>query len=443
MAEQGLLARIGLHRPELRAWAMYDWANSAYWATVVIIFPIYFSTVAASGKMSATTATGRFAWATTLGMTISAVLSPLLGAVADYAAAKKKMLAFFMALGVVVTAALYFVGSGDWVLGLVLFIIGNIAVTSSVVFYESFLPHIAREDELDRVATAGFAMGYLGGGLLMALNLLWIQKPQWFGMADANIATRLSFVSVAIWWAVFSIPILRRVPEPVRQLEADEQAGRSAIAMAFGRLGETLRELRVYRNALLFMLAFLLYNDGIGTIIRLAPSYGTEIGIGPGALIGSILLVQFIGIPFSFLFGSLADRFGAKRCIFFCLIVYFVIAVVAFYMRTAMHFFVLAVLVGMVQGGSQALSRSLFASMIPKHKSSEFFGFFGVFDKFAGIFGPGFFAVMNNLTGSSRTAILSIVLFFALGAVLLAKVNVREGQQTAREAEGQLAAAPA
>jgi UMF1 family MFS transporter len=433
-----ILERLGLHRPELRAWALYDWANSAFWTTIVAaVFPIYFARVAASGLPPAV-ATARFAAATTFAMVAIALLSPILGAMADYAGLKMKMLAAFTGLGVAATGAMYFIGRGDWKLAILLFVLGNIGVTGSLVFYESLLPHVAREEERDMVASAGFALGYLGGGLLLAVNLLWIQKPGLFGIADEATASRLSFLSVALWWLGFSIPLFRRVREPERRLEEDEVEGESALLVAFSRLRETFGELKTYRHAFLMLLAFLIYNDGILTIIRMATSYGTEIGLEQGVLISALLLTQIVGIPFAFLFGWLAKRITAKRAILLSLAVYVGISVVGFRMTTASDFYLLAILVGMVQGGSQALSRSLFSNIIPAHKSAEFFAFFGVFDKFAGIFGPALFAVTIMATGSSRNAVLSIIVFFVVGAILLSRVDVEEGRRAAREAESKL-----
>jgi UMF1 family MFS transporter len=433
-----LLERLGLHRPELRAWALYDWANSAFWTTIVAaVFPIYFARVAASGLPPAV-ATARFAAATTFAMVAIALLSPILGAMADYAGLKMKMLAAFTGLGVAATGAMYFIGRGDWKLAIFLFVLGNIGVTGSLVFYESLLPHVAREEERDMVASAGFALGYLGGGLLLAVNLLWIQKPGLFGIADEATASRLSFLSVALWWLGFSIPLFRKVREPERRLEEDEVEGERALVVAFSRLRETFGELKTYRHAFLMLLAFLIYNDGILTIIRMATSYGTEIGLEQGVLISALLLTQLVGIPFAFLFGWLAKRITAKRAILLSLAVYVGISVVGFRMTTASDFYLLAILVGTVQGGSQALSRSLFSNIIPAHKSAEFFAFFGVFDKFAGIFGPALFAVTILATGSSRNAVLSIVVFFVVGAILLSRVNVEEGRRAAREAESKL-----
>ena len=438
MSAPSVLERLGLHRPELRAWAMYDWANSAFMATVVTaVFPIYFASVAAA-DLDPATASFRFAVTTFVALSVVAVLAPVLGAIADFAGIKKKMLGAFLALGVVATACMFFIERGDWLLAAMLFVVANIGVTTSFVFYDSLLPHIASADEMDRVSTAGYALGYLGGGLLLAVNLAWIQRPDLFGLDGSELASRLSFLSVAIWWLGFSIPLFRTVPEPAVALERAELAGQSSIRAAFVRLGDTLRELRGYKQAFLMLLAFLVYNDGIGTIIRMATTFGTEIGLEQGDLITAIMLVQFIGIPFAFLFGQIAAWIGAKRAIFLSLAVYVVISILSYRMTTATEFYILALLVGMVQGGNQALSRSLFASMVPRHKSSEFFGFFGVFEKFAGIVGPGVFAVMILVTGSSRGAILSIVAFFVIGAGLLAKVDVAEGRRVARNAEADL-----
>lgn len=431
-----LLERLALHRPELRGWIFYDWANSAFWATVIQIFPIYYLTYASEG-VPGPTAQSRYAWATTLSMAIVAVLSPVLGAIADYAGVKKKMLGAFLLLGVPSTAAMYLAGEGEWLFATIVFVLANIGVAGTIVFYDSLLPHVARPDEIDRVSSAGFAMGYLGSGLLMAVNLAWIQWPERFGIADEASAMRLGFLSAAAWWALFSIPLFLRVSEPPRRLEAGEPARTNPVREGFVRLFATFRELRRYRQAVLMLVAFLIYNDGVGTIIRMAAPYGTEMGLPAEALIGSLLLVQFVGIPCAYGFGWIASRIGPKRAIFLALAVYVAITIVAYSITSMAQFLVLAVLVGMVMGGTQALSRSLFASLIPPHKSAEFFGFFGTFEKFAGIFGPALFATLTQATGSSRTAILAVMVFFIVGGALLALVDVDEGRRVAREAEAE------
>jgi MFS transporter, UMF1 family len=443
MARPTLLTKLGLDRADLRAWAMYDWAASAMQTTIMVaVFPIYFVKVAGSG-IAESGATQRLAIVNSLALVFIALLSPILGAISDYRATKKPLLALFMGIGVGSVLAMFFIHHGDLDLASVLFTISLIGVAGSFVFYEALLPHIAQPGEIDRVSTAGYALGYFGGGVLLAFNLAWIQRPDWFGLpsgpglseTQATLPVRLAFVSVALWWVVFSIPLFRWVPEPPALLEPDERRGESSVRMAFVRLAETFRELRSYRNAFLLLLSFLIYNDGIQTIIKMATAYGTEIGIGQSALIGAILLVQFVGIPCSFLFGMLAQRIGAKRALFLGLLAYTAISVLGYFMKTALHFYVLAGLVGTVQGGTQALSRSLFASMIPRHKSGEFFGFFSVFEKFAGIFGPLIFAGTIAATGSSRNAILSVIIFFAVGALLLWPVDVKSGQAAAHAAD--------
>jgi UMF1 family MFS transporter len=412
---------------------------------MVAVFPIYFVKVAGAGLPEGG-ATQRLATANSIALVIIAVLSPVLGAVSDYSAAKKRFTAGFMILGAIATAALWTVHTGDIERASWLFVLVLVGAAGCFVFYESLLPHIAGPHEIDRVSTAGYALGYVGGGLLLALNLAWIQKPDWFGLpagpglseAQATLPARLAFVSVAIWWIVFSLPLFRTVPEPPARIESDERRGQNPILVAFVRLFETFRELRGYRQAFLMLLAFLIYNDGIQTIIKMATAYGTEIGIGQSALIGAILVVQFVGIPCSFLFGTVAGRIGAKRALFLGLLAYTAISVLGYYMRTATHFYVLAGLVGMVQGGTQALSRSLFASMIPRHKSSEFFAFFSVFERYAGVLGPAIFAFVVERSGSGRAAILAVAVFFIVGAAILTFVDVARGRAAARAAEAEL-----
>jgi UMF1 family MFS transporter len=428
-----LLDRIGLGRRELRAWAMYDWANSAVQTTIIAaVFPIYFQKVAAA-ELPGPDATSRFAWATTLAIFIVAIVAPVLGAVADSTPIKKKLLALFMAIGAAAAAAMFFISRGEWLLALTLFVVVNVGVAASIVFYDSLLPHIVEEHELNRVSTAGYALGYLGGGVLLAINIVMMSKPDWFLLPDRDTAVRASFVSVAIWWVLFSIPLFRRVREPRAQSAA--RGGSLSLTDAIRQLLQTVRELRRYRHAFMLLLAFLLYNDGIQTIIRMATTYGTEIGLDENAMIAALMITQFIGVPFGFLFGIFADKIGAKRAIFVGLSAYSIITILGYFMRTSTQFFALCVLVGMVQGGTQALSRSLFASLIPKHKSSEFFAFFGVFERYAGVLGPAVFAWVVSQSGTSRNAILSIIGFFVLGGLLLTFVDVEEGRRAAREGE--------
>lgn len=440
---RGVLGRIGLDRPELRAWAMYDWAVSSVQTTIMVaVFPVYFASIA-KAQLPGSRATQAIATANTVVAVIVALLSPILGALSDYAAAKKRMLGASMLVGASAVAGMFFVQQGDYRLALVLFVLALVGATASTVFYDALLPHIAAPHEIDRVSSAGYAVGYVGGGILLALNLAWILQPSLFGLPDGpgisesarTLPTRLALLSVAVWWIAFSIPLFRRVPEPPRTREPDEVGGQSVVLAPFVRVVETFRALRGYRQAFLMLLAFMIYNDGIQTIQKMAAAYGNEHGIPSSVLIGAILIVQFVGFPFAFLFGAIADRIGAKRSIFIGLIVYAGISILGYYMQTAIHFILLATLVATVQGGTQALSRSLFATLVPPHKSGEFFGFYSIFEKFASIFGPALFWLTIALTGDSRNAILSVILFFVIGAMLLSRVNVADGQRAAAAAD--------
>jgi UMF1 family MFS transporter len=408
-------------------------------ATIVTaIFPVFFYEVACE-DLPRGIATQRHAVATTIALVFVAIVAPILGALADSRPLKKRLLAMFMGVGVLAVCSMFFIRAGDWKLAATLFVLVNIGASGSFVFYDSLLPHIARRDEMDRVSSAGYALGYLGGGLLLGLNLAWIQFPHWFGLpsgddlspSQATLPARMAFVSVGIWWLLFSIPLFRRVPEP-----ASHHAPEGSVVRAtFRQLGATFAELRRYRQALLLLVAFLIYNDGILTIIRMSTIYGAEIGLPTSQLMIAILVVNFVGVPCAFLYGALAGRVGAKAMLYASLALFAVISFLGWRLSTPAEFFLLAVLVSVALGGTQALSRSLFASLIPKDKSSEFFAFFGVAEKFAGILGPALFAVLIELTGSSRNAILCMVVFFVAGAALLRRVDVDAGRRIAQAAD--------
>jgi len=436
MAYTSWADRLGLRRRDQRAWALYDVANSAWITTVMTaVFPDYFVALATGAGLADAVARSRFAFASSFAVVLVGLLGPLLGAIADLRGSKKAFLGAFVAVAVASTAAMAFITSGQWAFALATFVLGKVAVTSSLAFYNSLLPAVARPDEVDRVSTAGFALGYLGGGFLLALNLAAISAPQRFLLPDEGTAVRVSFLSVAVWYGLFSIPLFRRVPEPARGLEPGESEAESVVRVAARRLATTFRELRGHRDAALLLLSFLVYNDAVNTIIAMAVIFGGEIGIPLPAMMTTLVVVQIVGVPFAFLFGLLADRIGAKRAIFIALGVYAAISVYAFALRTATQFLVLGILVGTVQGGAQALARSLFATLIPRHRAGEMFGIFGVFDRFGGAIGSLVFGLMLAATGSSRPAILTLIVFFALGAVLLSRVDVERGRRLAREAE--------
>jgi UMF1 family MFS transporter len=634
------------YRRRIWAWTMYDWANSAFATTILAaVLPVYFSKVAGATLPSAARATAYWSAGLSISLLIVAILSPILGTVSDISRSKKRFLAIFAGLGVISTALLVLVSTGDWVLASILAILGRVGFNGSLTFYDALLPHVARPEDQDRVSARGFAVGYLGGGLLLAINVLMIQ------FIPGTWGARLSFLSVAIWWAVFTLPLLLQVPEP-HTATASLEPGENVLTVSFGRLVDTLRGIRRYRELFKYLLAFLIYNDGIGTIIGVAVIYGAEMGLGSTELILALLLVQFAGIPYSLIFGrlpsagdkrrpmylafilfnlialplaglsgarllptnisgmppaifetsgnfqgegiytaeslqlngnwthqtisantlgsdqdavyltsatpgdaiiftfygqqveitfaqgpdygfwavemdgaplldedgvpvvidgenlavrygeiftldalnpgehtlklsntgggagdqaaitslkvlpgvrasnlgvvlgiilaleavgllfaflvaplfrSMAEKFDTKRSILLSLLVYAAIAVWGFFINSVVEFWLLAWMVSIVQGGSQALSRSLYAALSPASKSGEFFGLFAVMEKFASLIGPAMFAAAALIFSSSRPAVLSLIVLFIVGGLILARVDVAKGKEAAQE----------
>ncbi|MDD2521585.1 MAG: MFS transporter [Anaerolineaceae bacterium] len=427
------------YKRSIWAWTMYDWANSAFATTVMgVVLPTYFATYIAQGA-----AVPIWGNAVAIGSLIAALLSPILGAMADFKASKKLFMAFFVALGVISTALLWFVVEpADQTLCIVLYILGTIGFAGSLVFYDSLLPHVAREGEIDQVSARGYALGYIGGGLLLLINAVMIFLGPRFmtGMPEAEataLMMRLSLVSVAIWWAVFSIPLFRHVSEPPARGEAHE-IGQNVVTVGFKRLGKALSDIRGYKDLFLFLITFFVYANGIGTIITMAAAYGSDLNFSVLTILGTFLMVQFVAAPFSILFGKLGKTLGNKKAISLALAIYAVIAVFGFFMKEEWHMFVLGLGVAMVQGGSQALSRSLIGKMMPKSKSAEFYGFFSVSEKFNTVVGPALMAFITARTGDPRLGIVSLVVFFIAGIVLLRFVNVDRGIAQAEAVDAEM-----
>ncbi len=425
------------HKRAINAWAMYDWGNSAFATTIMAaVLPVYYTSVAA-GSLPSNIATAYWGFTSSISALIAAIISPILGAMADFSGTKKRFLTLFMALGVTFTALLYFIQSGDWLLASLFFIFGNIGFAGSLVYYDSLLPHVAHPEEIDQVSSRGYALGYIGGGVLLAINLVMILfLPDLLGV-DAGLMTRLTFVSVALWWFIFTLPLLLHVKEPLRRIRPGEENFRPLQA-SFKRLTHTFGEIRQYRDLATAMLAFWVYANGIGTIIVMATAYGNELGFAQTTLIGTLLMVQFIAAPFAFLFGWLAKKIGTKRALYLSLSIYMLISVLGYFMYQEWQFWVLGAMVATVQGGSQALSRSLIGRLMPPSKSAEFFGFFSVFEKFSSILGPFIFGVVSTIMGESRLSIASLIVFFAIGIYLLKRVNVPRGVQVAKAEEASL-----
>lgn len=430
------------HKLAIRAWTMYDWANSSFATTMMAaVLPIYYATLGAAGDSSAMM-TSRWGFTTAFAALVAAVISPVLGAVADFRGSKKKFLTIFMLLGVVSTALLFIPNkAGDWLIASIFFIFANIGFAGSLVYYDALLPHVARADEIDQVSSRGYMMGYIGGGILLAINLVMIMViPSIFPAIGAGLMTRLSFVTVAIWWFCFTLPLLFRVKEPVRRIEAGEE-NLHPIKASFNRLKKTFSELKKYRDLSLGLLAFWVYANGIGTIITMATIYGKELHFSDITLIGTLLMVQFLAAPFAFLFGWLAKKIGTKKSIYLSLTIYSLIAIAGYFLYHEWQFWVLGAAVATVQGGSQALSRSMIGKMMPKSKSAEFYGFFSVFEKFASILGPFIFGVVSRIMNESRLSIASLIVFFILGIFILTKVNMERGIEVAQQEEASMISA--
>jgi MFS transporter, UMF1 family len=413
-------------------WVMYDWANSAFVTTITAaVLPVYYASVAGV-NLQPNIRTAYWGYTSTIALLLVAFLGPVLGAMADFSGAKKKFLTRFALVGILGAALLFLVTEGDWLMASIFYIIGNVGFSGANVFYDSLLPHVAEEDERDQLSSRGFAFGYLGGGILLAVNLVMIMTAP---DAEATaLMSRISFLMVAVWWLIFTIPLWKWVKEPVRRILKGEE-NFNPIQASFSRLAHTFGEIQKYKELFKFIIAFWLYNNGIGTIIAMATIYGTELEFSSTTTIGTLLMVQFVAIPFSLLFGWMGKKIGTKKSILISLAIYCVIAIGGYFMYQEIHFWILGFGVAMVQGGSQALSRSLFSRMLPKSKSSEFFSFFSVSEKVAGSVGPLLFGVVSTVMGGSRLSIVSLIVFFILGGFLLARMDENEGMRVAKEEE--------
>jgi len=420
---------------------MYDWANSAFATTVMAgFFPIFFCeywSVDVPGELSET----RWALANSVAGITIAILAPILGAIADRGRSRKRFLAFFAYLGVVMTASLYMVSQGNWLVALVLYVVATFGFSGGNIFYDALITAVASEKRMDLVSALGFSMGYLGGGILFAINVWMVLRPSTFGFADAGGAIRFSFLAVAVWWAVFSLPLFLFVTEP-RGVE--RTGGVNMVRAGFAQLRETFREIRHLKTIFLFLLAYWLYIDGVDTIVRMAVIYGKTIGIGNSTLISALLITQFVGFPAALGFGWLGARIGTKRAIFIAIAVYLFVSVWGAFLRSANEFYVLAILVGLVQGGIQSLSRAYYARIIPVDKSAQYFGFYNMIGKFAVVIGPvlmaGAILVMRSMGYSglvaSRASITAISILFIAGGVLLYFVNEEKGKEQVKYLSG-------
>ncbi|MBW2602187.1 MAG: MFS transporter [Deltaproteobacteria bacterium] len=418
------------------SWCMYDWANSAFATSVLAaILPVYFASLVPEGGVTlrcgplslATSASGLWAYGISFSVLLTALCAPVLGALADFSGSKKKFLFGFTYAGAFFTLFLYLVQEGDWSFCLILFMAGNIGFAGSMPFYNAFLPEVAVREEIDWVSGKGYAFGYAGGGLLLALHVLMITYHDVFGIPDKSMSIRICLASVGIWWGLFAVPLFLWVPETRRS--HDKPEGFSYLGYGFARFFRTLRCFRKYRDLLWFLVAFLIYNDGIQTVIMMAAIFGkTALGLDMGTLIGTLLMTQLIALPGALVFARLAQRIRAKGAIMVTLVLWVGIVTYAYFLRSALEFWILGGFVGLILGGSQAISRSLYGQLIPKDRAAEFFGFFVIISKFAAIFGPLIFGLVTDLSENPRNAIASLFLFFVVGMILLSRVDMERGR---------------
>ncbi len=428
------------HKKAIWGWALYDWANSAFATTVMAgFFPIFFKQYWSHGA-DVNLSTAQLGFGNAVAGLAMALLAPIIGAAADKASAKKRFLVFFAYLGALATAALYLVGQGQWVWAIFCYALGIIGFSGANVFYDALLPSVAPKDRIDAVSSLGYALGYLGGGLLFLLNVLMSLTPRTFGLPDATTAVRLAFILVALWWGGFTAFTILWVPEP-RTTEAPlglRQAAKAGIR----ELRETFRKIRQFKPALMFLIAYWCYIDGVDTIIRMAVDYGLALGFSSRDLIAALLVVQFVGFPAALVFGRLGQRWGPRRAIFLAIAIYMAVTIWGAMMTNRLEFYGMAVIIGLVQGGIQALSRSYYARLIPAQHPAEFFGFYNMLGKFASILGPALMGTVGLLVRqalmpaapsaeqmvrigqiASRASILSLLVLFALGAILLWRVK--------------------
>ncbi len=401
------------------AWILYDFANSAFATTVMAgFFPLFFKQYWHGGQT--TDSTFELGIANAAASALILISAPLLGAIADQGRLHKRFLGFFATIGIITTFALAFLGQGMALAALVLFGLGLVGFSGANIFYDSLLVEVAAPHEYERLSSLGFALGYLGGGLLFAVNVGMVLKPEWFGLSSPQQAVHLAFASVAVWWLLFSLPLLLKVGErPTRRLDF------SLIAAGWHQVVQTLRHIRAHRPAFLFLIAYWFYIDGVDTIVRMAVDYGLAIGLDWQGLIAALLLVQFVGFPAAIAFGRLGEWMGVKRAILLGLAVYGGVTLFAAGLNSAAEFYALAIMIGLVQGGVQALSRAYYAHLIPKAMAAEFFGFYNMLGKFAAVIGPLLVGITGILFDSPRAGIFSVLILFVIGAAVLLKVPRR------------------
>ena len=425
-------------KKSIYSWALYDWANSAFATTVMAgFFPIFFAQYW-SDPENLSISTFYLGLGNSVASIIVVLLAPILGAIADRGTYKKRFLVFFAFLGVLMTAGLALISQGMWQIALLTYVIATVGFSGANTFYDSLLPAVSNKDNVDYVSGLGYALGYIGGGILIVINFLMITYPSFFGFADSVEGIKWSFVSVALWWAIFSIPILLFVKEPKYH---KTETALQTIKSGFKQLKNTFNEIRHLKVVFTFLIAYWLYIDGVDTTVRMAADFGITLGFDSTTIMGALVLVQFIAFFATLFYVKFAEKIGIKNAIYFAIAAYMVIILSGYFVTEAWHFYVIAGMIGCFQGGIQTLSRSLYARIIPENKSAQFFGFFNMWGKFAAVIGPLLMGsvtlILSNIIDdqvlSARIGLQSIMILFILGALVFSKVNISEGEKIAKE----------
>jgi len=401
-------------------WALYDWANSAFALSVLaVLFPLVLGNYWGADDSGSTT-TLRLGWITFAASVVVVLAAPVLGAIADAGGYRKRFLGFFAVLGAVATASLGLVGEGDWPLALALYLIASVGYYSSIVFYDSLLIDVTEPRNFNFVSTLGFSVGYLGGAALLALHLWMLKSPQTFGIESVSDAFSYAFFSVGAWWLLFVLPLLFIVPEQ----HSSTEAASHPIRAAYRELRETVRKISQYRNVMIFLASYWLYIGGVFTVIFMAVNYGQRLGFEDSDLVFALLIANFVGFPATLIYGFLAHRFGAKKGLYVALLAYVGACLWGIQMTEVREFYIMSVIIGMVQGGVQGLSRSVYATLIPADQPGEFFGFYSMTTKFAHVLGPAMVAIAAMLSDDPKWVLLALMPLFLAGAFLLALVRM-------------------
>ncbi|MGG7058216.1 MFS transporter [Clostridium nigeriense] len=410
-----------------KSWALYDWANSAYSMTITsTVLPIYFKSVAEAGGMSSSNSTALWGYTISLSTMVVSLLAPILGTIADYRGNKKKFFKFFFSLGVIFTTLLAFIPENNPILLLICYGFTLVGFSGTNIFYDAFLVDVSTKERMDKVSSYGFALGYIGSTIPFMISIAVVLLTQMEILPiTLPLACKITFLITSVWWLIFTIPILKNVNQ-IYYIQPEK----NPVQKSFKRLFSTLKQIKSHKNIFLFLIAYFFYIDGVDTIIGMASSYGTDLGISMISLLIILLLTQFVAFPFTILYGKLSEKIGGKKLLYIGILTYTIICIYGYFIKTTVDFWILAMAVGSAQGGIQAISRAFFGKMVPKEHANEFFGFYNIFGKFAAIMGPLLVAIITQATGQTRNGILSLILLFVVGFICLSKVEDNDAKSS-------------